>query len=302
MDLPRTKLPMVKNVRLGNYVITGEVDFSRSQDPFEMYEKRWLDSPHLEFADLQDDPNQMKNFIQKWGLFQKSSVSAPQGDIERLWPTIVLLSHELHRDIEPLDSAIFSIKLPWLNSQRIRLKSVLDLGKACRIGEPEYLKVALSQWMEVNNMTVKDFISKPIPLPLPASLIDKKLDRFAPQYLHILGQAAMARSFGQRLISPLGIHAPFLCLGAVYEAVGGSKRERLVTGSEIHYHIFDLLSAMWVMTYADTSRGISRLDCPRCHKTFRPRKRNQKFCSPECREAFRQARFQQNKRSRKSWE
>jgi hypothetical protein len=287
MDLPYTKLPLTKNVEIRNDSIIGEADFSRSTDPFKIYAENWVKAPHLVFAKLAAQPESMLSFVKMWGVLNYSTIERDQ----YLLPTIISLSHPLHRNIKLLKTARFSIDLKQLYREHSRLRALLTLWKAFRDTEPAGVKKALDGWIAANNCSLEKLVSQPIVLPLKHRAAPKSVMDLKYEDAMICAQAAMARSFGMNLAGLFSSHPPFICFEAVFDTDPLSQAKDL-EGSRMHYHVMDMLSAMWWMIFADVTRGLSQRDCMNdCGRVFVPKRSNQRFCSPRCRDQHRSRKY-----------
>jgi hypothetical protein len=213
-----------------------------------------------------------------------------------LTPTLVSLTHPLHRKIELLKGCRFQISLDRLRHAQEQLRAVVMLWKQFRRQAPDGMKSALSDWLAVSRISFQKFVSTPEPLSLSPRALQLPMHRFDLDDLLRCVQAAISRSFARTILGPFGPHAPFLCLEPVYEEMSKS-RVKAAVGNRMHYHVKDLLSAMWVMAFADVTRGLAQVDCANgCGTTFTPGRVSQRFCCTQCANAYRARKSYQKKK------
>jgi hypothetical protein len=260
--------------------ITGEVDFTKVVNPFGTYARRWEFSPHLQFVKLDSKPESFRSFVENWGVLE---YHAYEKSIY-LSPSLRSLRHPLYRRIELLKCCRFQISLVRLRQAQKQLRAVVTLWRKCRQMDPNEMRSALDDWLAVYKLTFEKFVSSPVPLIVNPRALQLPMERLGIDDLLRCVQGALSRSF---MMTILGLQAPFLCLEPVYQDVPKSRVQEVV-GNRMHYHVNDILSAMWVMVFADITRGLAEIDCANgCGTTFTPTKISQRFCCTKCANAYR---------------
>jgi hypothetical protein len=276
MELPRTKLPMVKNISIQDKRVVGVLDFSRSKDPFDTYKRESHKSPHLKFVRLGNDHAEIVEFIKSWGLLSRTAISDSKANAF-LIPAILKLNHPIQREM-PIPAMPFSLEFHAICKYRNQVGMLWDLWLALKAQDSNKMAAALENWSNINNQPLENLALKPYPLVSGPKSV-KKANRLGLVELKACTAAAIARSFKYDFTNPLGTGGPFLCAEPIFYDIDNS-----IETMRMHYHIADLRAAMYCMILADITANKEYRTCKKCGKLF-PSNRPKIFCSNACAQA-----------------
>jgi hypothetical protein len=278
MELPRTKLPLMKDIKIQDDRIVGVVDFSRSKDPFDTYRRKTLQSSHLEFVKLGDDPTDILGFINKWGFLSREAVTDRE-TTRFLIPAILKLNHPIHREI-PLPEMMFSLEYRTIQRYRNQVRTLWNLWLGLKAQDPDNMLRALEAWSRINKQSLENLQLYPYPL-VSGPRFAKAANKLNLAELKVCTVAAIARSFKNGLTNLLGIGGPFLCAEPIfYDTVNEIETIRM------HYHIADLLGAIYCMILADITANREFRSCKKCGSLFTFTRTVQIYCSQTCAQAY----------------
>jgi hypothetical protein len=280
-------LPRVKDVKFSDdsrAKIVGTFDFSEGYDPFDAYDSNPQTAPHVALTELDHDPYAALQFIKKWGPFRLtgSEGAYSEGEGIHIENYVLAMSHPRYprRTYSPSEPIAFRCDVSRFFLEQREIRELMHLWIAFR---------------DENLHTIRRLLKARIATPFAEFEDEPPEEYYDHLQNHQLISAALSGGSHDAVLNVTAwlINDHFLrhttwswmkpCFEILFDSDGDNARP---SGFRMGLHVENLIEAIYMMIWQDISAANVGKTCPNCHKLFIPRRRDARYCSVNCRDAF----------------